>query len=116
MSVSESSLRQNRQMVLAALLLLVALALAYIAHLPSPMSPEAGAMSMRGMNMAAAAFSQPWTGVDFLFAFAMWTAMMVGMMAPSFAPTILLYATLGRLATSNKKRFAATAWFAGGYF
>lgn len=101
-------------MVLAALLMLVALAWAYVMHLAS-LSPGAEGISMRGMDMAGAAFAGPWNGTDFLFAFAMWATMMVGMMAPSFAPTILLYATLGQVATTNRI-FAATAWFAGGYF
>lgn len=101
-------------MVLAALLMLVALAWAYAMHLAS-LSPGPDDISMRGMEMAGEAFPGPWNATDFLFAFAMWATMMVGMMAPTFAPTILLYATLGQIETS-KKIFAATAWFTGGYF
>jgi predicted metal-binding membrane protein len=114
MSPIELSRRHDRQMVLAALLMLVALAWAYLVHLAS-LLPGPDGISMQDMEMAGAAFSGPWSATDFLFAFAMWTTMMVGMMAPTFAPTILLYATLGQIATS-KKIFAATAWFAGGYF
>ena len=47
--------------------------------------------------------------------FAMWAVMMVGMMTPSAAPMILLYARVGRQAATQGKPFAATGWFAGGY-
>jgi predicted metal-binding membrane protein len=41
--------------------------------------------------------------------------MMAGMMIPSAAPMILLYARVGRQAVAQHKPFAATGWFAGGY-
>jgi predicted metal-binding membrane protein len=41
--------------------------------------------------------------------------MMAGMMLPSAAPVILLYARVGRQAAAQAKPFAATGWFAGGY-
>jgi predicted metal-binding membrane protein len=51
--------------------------------------------------------------------FLMWSVMMVGMMAPSAAPMILMYARAGghRKAQENSqgKPFAATGWFAAGY-
>jgi predicted metal-binding membrane protein len=47
--------------------------------------------------------------------FVMWAVMMVGMMTPSAAPMILLYARVGRQAQRDGKPFAAIAWFAGGY-
>jgi predicted metal-binding membrane protein len=46
----------------------------------------------------------------------MWAVMMVGMMAPSAAPMILMYARVGRQAAAEGTPFAATGWFAGGYF
>lgn len=42
--------------------------------------------------------------------------MMVGMMAPSAAPMILMYARLGRQGKLAGKPLAATGWFAAGYF
>ena len=48
--------------------------------------------------------------------FAMWVVMMVGMMAPSAAPMILMYARVGRQGKAAGKPFAATGWFAAGYF
>jgi predicted metal-binding membrane protein len=47
--------------------------------------------------------------------FAMWAAMMVGMMIPSATPMILIYARLGRQAAARGKPFAATGWFAAAY-
>src|SRR5262249_40494287 len=38
------------------------------------------------------------------------------MMAPSAAPMILMYARVGRRAAAEGTPFAATGWFAGGYF
>jgi predicted metal-binding membrane protein len=46
----------------------------------------------------------------------MWTVMMVGMMAPSAAPMILMYARVGRQGRTEGKPLAATGWFAAGYF
>jgi predicted metal-binding membrane protein len=46
----------------------------------------------------------------------MWAVMMVGMMAPSAAPMILMYARLGRQGKVAGKPLAATGWFAAGYF
>jgi predicted metal-binding membrane protein len=57
----------------------------------------------------------PWTVTDFVFAFAMWAVMMVGMMTPSAAPMILIYARVHRQAALQGKALAATSWFAAGY-
>jgi predicted metal-binding membrane protein len=46
----------------------------------------------------------------------MWAVMMVGMMAPSAAPMLLMYARVARQAKSAGKPLAATGWFAAGYF
>ena len=45
----------------------------------------------------------------------MWVVMMIGMMTPSAAPIILVYARVGRHAVVGRQAFRATAWFAGGY-
>ncbi len=44
-------------------------------------------MAEMGMTM-----DMPWTTADVLLAFAMWAVMMVGMMTPSAAPVVLLFA------------------------
>jgi predicted metal-binding membrane protein len=45
----------------------------------------------------------------------MWAVMMVGMMAPSAAPMMLMYARVGRQGSIAGKPLAATGWFAAGY-
>src|SRR5258707_9499309 len=45
----------------------------------------------------------------------MWGVLMIGMMTPSAAPMILLYARIGRQARADGRLFASTGWFAGGY-
>ena len=57
----------------------------------------------------------PWHAMEFAFVFAMWTVMMVGMMTPSAAPTIFMYARMGRQTETKGTPFAATAWFVAGY-
>ena len=48
-------------------------------------------MADMGMTM-----DMPWHAADFLFAFAMWAVMMVGMMMASAAPVMLLFAGMHR--------------------
>jgi len=65
-----------------------------------------------GLMMPATA---PWKGGEFVWVIAMWAVMMFGMMIPSAAPMILIYARVGRQAAAQDKPFAATGWFAAGY-
>jgi Predicted metal-binding integral membrane protein len=80
-----------------------------------------GGMDMTGFRMIPSGqslmmpASEPWKPIEFAFVFAMWAVMMVGMMTPSVAPMILIYARVGRQAAIDNKPFAATAWFVGGY-
>ncbi len=109
----ESVLRRDRSAVLVVLILLTALTWAYLLWLKHQMNmPE-----MSGMDMAAMApQSRPWGSTELAFGFVMWLVMMTGMMLPSIAPTILLYARVGRHAQAQGTPLAATGWFAGGYF
>ena len=79
-------------------------------------------MDMTGMRMVSTGFRmvmtsahRPWSSGDLLLMFAMWAVMMIGMMTPSVAPVVLLYARVRRHASSQGEPFAATGWFAGGY-
>ena len=115
----ETVLRRDRIVVAAALVGLAALAWAYVLRLAADM--DMGGMDMSdfrmipaGMGIMAPALS-PWSGMEFAFVFAMWVVMMVGMMTPSAAPMILIYARLGRQAAVAHKPFAATGWFVAGY-
>src|SRR5262245_6689811 len=110
-SVIESVIRRDRAIVLGALLVLTALAWGYVLWLSAAMAPTMP--EMPGMTVALA--THPWSMSDFLVAWAMWSVMMVGMMTPSAAPMILLYARIARQAEAEGQPFAPTSWFTGGY-
>lgn len=116
----EHVLRRDRIIVVAALGTLTALAWAYTLWSSHAMEigvmsmPESSGMSM-DMNAALGPAFEPWSGIDFVVVFVMWTVMMVGMMTPSAAPMILVYARVGRQAASQGKPFAATGFFVAGY-
>ncbi len=56
-----------------------------------------------------------WDGRYLLLIFLMWAVMMVGMMLPSAAPTLLLFATVLRKSDPQNAPVARTYVFAGGY-
>jgi predicted metal-binding membrane protein len=58
----------------------------------------------------------PWSAAQFVTMLLMWLVMMVGMMTPSAAPMILIYARVARQASSRGAPFASSGWFALGYF
>jgi predicted metal-binding membrane protein len=115
----EAVLRRERAVVIAALAILTALAWMDLAWLADDMAM--GGMDMSGFRMIPAGQGlmmperAPWQPVEFAYVFAMWTVMMVGMMTPSVAPMILIYARVGRQAEMSGQPFAASAWFAAGY-
>jgi predicted metal-binding membrane protein len=120
-SALELVLRRDRFVVVAALAAITAIAWIYLLQLSAPMSPPAASNAMPGMDMAQmGAALAPATRLpllrEFLLTFVMWAAMMVGMMTPSAAPMVLLYARVGRHAAKEGKPFAASGWFASGYF
>lgn len=110
----EAILRRDRHAVLIALLLLTALTWIYVLWLATHMAMPASAMPGMDRDIMAPQ-ARPWAAPDLLFGFCMWAVMMAGMMLPSAAPVILLYARVGRQAETQARPFAATGWFAGGY-
>lgn len=56
-----------------------------------------------------------WDAPHLLLLFAMWVAMMIGMMLPSAAPALLLYALVVRRASDGFSTAARVNSFAGGY-
>ena len=56
-----------------------------------------------------------WTPTYFLFIFAMWAVMMVGMMTPTVSPMVLIYSQLAKTSAAQGMPFASSMWFAGGY-
>ena len=98
--VEAAVLRRDRIVVILALTLLTTLAWSYMLWLSADMAM--GGMNMSGFRMIPSGMGlmipgeQPWQGMEFVFVFAMWAAMMVGMMTPSAAPMVLMYARMGR--------------------
>ncbi|MDO8681077.1 MAG: DUF2182 domain-containing protein [Acidobacteriota bacterium] len=86
--------RRDRVVISSCLLLLTALAWAYLIHLDREMS--AAMEHDRMMAEMGMAMDMPWKTADVLLAFAMWAVMMVGMMTPSAAPVVLLFAGMNR--------------------
>ncbi|MCF6124971.1 DUF2182 domain-containing protein [Mesorhizobium sp. M7A.F.Ca.CA.001.07.2.1] len=124
----EAVLRRDRAVVMAALVVIAVLAWAYVLWLAATMVmpgsplPDSGGGDMAGMDMAGmdmgAAMApgfRPWALGDFAFTFTMWAVMMVGMMTPSVAPMLLLYAGVGRKARADGRPIASTGWFFAGY-
>jgi predicted metal-binding membrane protein len=118
-SALEAILRRDRAIIIAALGLLVIFAWADLVWLSNDMAMDG--MDMTGYRMIPAGqglmmpVSAPWQPVEFAYVFVMWVVMMIGMMVPSATPMILVHARASRQAAAQGKRFAATAWFAGGY-
>jgi len=115
----EAVLRRDRAVVIVALAVITALAWADLIWLADDMAM--GGMDMTGYRMIPAGrglmmpADAPWQPIEFGYVFVMWAAMMIGMMMPSAAPMILIYARVGRQAAVQGKPFASSSWFAGGY-
>jgi predicted metal-binding membrane protein len=118
-AVLEAGLRRDRVIVIFSLVIVTVLAWADLAWLADDMAM--GGMDMTGFRMIPAGrglmmpANAPWAPIEFGYVFAMWAVMMIGMMTPSVAPMILIYARVGRQAATLGKPFAATGWFAAGY-
>jgi predicted metal-binding membrane protein len=96
---------------------------------PAPAMPDMGGMDMSGMDMSGmdgmampeglAPTPSPaaWSAGAWTLIIAMWWVMMVAMMTPSAAPTILLYARVHRHAAAQEtaQKLAPTGAFAAGY-
>src|SRR3974390_33293 len=118
-STLETVLRRDRLVVASALGVIAALAWGYVLWLAVDM--DMGGMDMPEFRMIPAGLGlmapvdAPWGLIEFAFVFVMWAVMMIGMMAPSAAPMILMYARVGRQGSAEGKPLAATGWFAAGY-
>lgn len=80
---------RDRALVVSVVVLVTALAWAYLFRLDHRMTADgspAATMERMGMMVSGA-----WTTRDFFYTFAMWSVMMVGMMAPSAIPVLLLF-------------------------
>ena len=105
------TMRRDRIVVAVALAVVTLLAWAYVLWLSIHMA----SMDMNGAARLLTPGFRSWSPADFAFMFAMWSVMMVGMMTPSVAPMVLLYAAAGRKAAESGAPFASTGWFFAGY-
>ena len=115
----EVVLRHDRVVVIFALATITAIAWGYILWLAADMDMSGGGMSgfrmiPAGVGLVAPALA-PWHWFEFMLVLLMWIVMMVGMMTPSAAPMILIYARVGRSAVTQGTPFAAAGWFVAGY-
>jgi predicted metal-binding membrane protein len=117
----EAVVRRDRLVVVTALTAVIAVSLAYLlagagmgmsAFEMTRMSQLGIAGGMAGMAMMAPAV---WTPGYAVLMFFMWWIMMVAMMLPGAAPTILLFATVNRKQRETGHPFVATSLFAVGY-
>jgi predicted metal-binding membrane protein len=99
----------DRLIVLGALTLIYAIAWTYLAYM---------GWGMAHMDIGATMAIMPqmiaWGPIDVALVFAMWSIMMVAMMLPSAAPTIILFAALRRQAP-HSRALADVAVFVAGY-
>jgi len=111
----EAALKHDRRVVTVSLVLVIALAWLYLwrdaqammSHMDMPGMDVPG-MSMEGM-------SHPSSAVALALTFAMWVVMMIGMMLPSAAPTVLLYGALVRKNGERGNVLPAVWVFTSGY-
>ncbi len=101
-----ASLRRDRSIIGAGLLLVVALGWAYLLVMARDMGAMDASMGMPSLR--------PWTGTEFALTFVMWAVMMVAMMVPSASPMVLMVgATVRR--RSERSPAVEVALFVLGY-
>jgi predicted metal-binding membrane protein len=103
--------RRDRAVISACLVLLTALAWAYLFHLDREMS--AAMEHDRMMAEMGMVMDMPWKATDVFLAVAMWAVMMVGMMTPSAAPVVLLFAGMRRGVGAHPVPAVVVAFVAG---
>jgi len=116
----EEVLKRDRLVILASLVALGALSWLYLFYLAAGMERMDGIagrlMGMPSRN-ASGVMQDPRVAalVNFILLSTMWIVMMIGMMLPSAAPTILLFAALERKRTPPRP-YGRVALFVCGYF
>jgi predicted metal-binding membrane protein len=120
----ENVMLHDRRLVVLALLTLSMLAWAYLVVMARQMA--VGDMTLMGMSAPVAMSGSdivsaltkgqmPWSLFTFLLMFIMWSVMMIGMMIPSAAPMILLFARVQRGNLPDQAPTAHIAAFTAGY-
>lgn len=109
----EVALRNDRYLVLAALVGVTVLAWGYMLYEARAMQ-ETGVCQCLGMAMSGPD-TKPWAATAILPLFLMWSEMMVAMMIPSAAPMILTFARVNRQRREADRPFVPTGLFLLGY-
>ena len=105
--------RRDRLVIAGCIGVIAALAWIYLIHLSRQMS--ASMEYDRMMADMGMAMGEPWHAVDVLLTAIMWTVMMIGMMAPSAAPVLLLFAASVRARQPATPFAPPIVAFAAGY-
>jgi len=103
----ESVIKRDRLVVIAGVLAVVAIAWAYLVFLAQDSDGMGASMAMAQLKT--------WSAADFGMMFIMWAVMMTGMMVPSAAPMILIFATVNRRRQEQDRPYVSTAIFLSGY-
>ena len=103
--------KRDRAIVLAGLAAVAALSWLYLIDMARAMA----AMDMKDGMAGAMTAVNIWSSGDYAAMFVMWAVMMVGMMLPSAAPMILMFAAISRKKREASQPYVSTAWFAAGY-
>jgi len=80
---------RDRLLITSCIVLVTAIAWAYLLHLDNQMSSSAVSETM--MAKMGMAIDTPWGARDLFFTFLMWAVMMIGMMSATAAPVLLLF-------------------------
>ena len=107
-STLERAIIRDRWLVLGSLLLVAGACWAWIVPMARDMY---GSMS----GPSAWMMTPSWNGAHLALLFAMWAAMMIGMMLPSAAPTLLIYGMVARRGDGADDAPLRVHIFAGGY-
>jgi predicted metal-binding membrane protein len=105
--------RRDRLLIAGCVGVIAALAWLYLIHLSRQMS--ASMEYDRMMADMGMAMGGPWHAIDVLLAAVMWTVMMIGMMAPSAAPVLLLFAASVRARQPSSPFAVPVLAFGAGY-
>ncbi len=88
----EALLKRDRALVLAGLAGVTAVCWVYLVRMAAAM----GDMPTDIGDAMAMTQVKPWTASYFVMMFTMWIVMMIGMMTPTAAPTLLIFARFNR--------------------
>ena len=110
-SALEAVLKRDRALVLFGIAGATALAWVYLFSMAAGMP---GASALESAALAPAQL-RAWSALDTALVFLMWAVMMVGMMLPSAAPMILLFAVFNRRQSERGRPFVPTSVFALGH-